>query len=626
MKWKYFYIWLVLMVYVCSSTSFAMVETDIVQKILIIQKSNDDFSSKVQRETILKTTSYLSGQIIRIGKEFILNNNKYVFNALSIDNGTKCNEELQNQNLEDTVLILGAITSNCTLALINDPLLVGIPILNSFSTKDQLNYSNINSQNTNDNSNEPRKNAENFFRTVFSDKHRVDVLVREFELLVGNEDIRLLKLKVIYDSKSEFSKGLKKNITAALGGRVNKANVTFIDVSEDSVTCDNIFSDTGAVVFTSSKISISIYESLVKCYLGKSQVKYYGFGGIKTYPYFPIDSTIISIPTLSLYQNTSIAVADLYEHNSESDFSLPSFMVAELLVDYFDSIVVGSALTTERLRENFSKFLAHANSYVSQATSKTLGFNKFGDIDSDIIRASIYKTRLIYELDNGDKNEMNEVGARFTKAYIGFLDGEVQLEIFPSKSMHGKDVEVRVTRVLPNENMLSEIINNFSARTKKLKLSGESITTFKFIPSFTGDYEISILKNDKEILIKRAKISVGFPMNLLLSMLVALIVVFLTLKSKEKPINGEMEEQDNKTDGQSTFSIVMAAIFAAFILYLITVTLRNSGLPNVLPFISFSEDHTINGIMVGIIAGTFGMSGIREFFVRLSQKFNFKGR
>lgn len=598
-------------------------------EIVILQKENSDLSSKIQRTTIEKSATYLQGTSVKIDSEFTVNQNNYVFRLVSVGSGSDCINHKDIGKSLNAILIMGAISSNCTSALLSDSRFSDIPILNSFSTKDK-----INSKVTVSGEGEQYQHNR-FFRTVFSDEKRVSEFVTALEKQNKNGDLRLFKLTVVYDEESKFSKGLKENIDNALEEEVDSGNISYVRLTDDIGECQNIEYDIDAIVFTTSKKkkALKVYESLMKCHLGRSKLSYYGFGNLDNFPFFTNNSFIITIPTLALYEEASLTASEILSDDRSVTLSLPTFMAVETLFNALENINSKNSGDIKVSRNKLNNMLKSTNQITSKITNKIFSFDSFGDINSDIIRAALYEGITSYGLTNQAIEVTTEVGVRITNKNIGLFDGMVNVEIFPTESLNGKEVNIYVSRITDEEERfpehktasffpdISKLLDN---REASVVLSSEDFTEYGFFPLSTGDYEIIIKQDGDKVLKKKKIISVGLPMNLFLALFVSLITTIISFKSTHIDDLKSTENMSDSRSSQTLLSNIIAAIIASFFLYLITVTLRNSGLPNLMPFISFSENHTVNAIMVGILAGAFGLNGIREFFVRLAQKFQFK--
>ena len=266
-------------------------------------------------------------------------------------------------------------------------------------------------------------------------------------------------------------------------------------------------------------------------------------------------------------------------------------MAVETLFNALEKINSKNSGDIQTSRDKLSKVLKSTNQITSKITNKIFSFDSFGDINSNIIRASLYEGITSYGLSN-PANEVNiEVGARVINKNIGLFDGMVNVEIFPTESLNNKEVTIYVSRITGVEDNLPEyhsatlfpdISKLFNTRKSSVILSSENFTEYNFFPILTGDYEIVIKQGGDKVLKNKKVVSVGLPINLFIAMFVSLITTIISFKSTNSEVSGIAEDRLDNQPSQSLLSSITAALIAAFFLYLITVTLRNSGLPNLM--------------------------------------------
>lgn len=596
-------------------------------EIAVIQVAKSTKLKQRYINSISKASSDLSSDFkgINASLRFSATSPPVKFEVYDIDTGENCvssHPEQIKQLQNNALLILGPVTSDCANAFINAKTLHGIPILNSLSTLDGLTqeaYSN---------------NPGWFFRTASADQYRITRLIDEVKRANNLPDLRSLNFGFIFDSSSEFSRGL---LTGTVDGfkqlrvldeeaKLSDTTPVMIDMPaleqrvklfdiQQTYVCEAMSSPIhNLLIFMYSAAVQTLVEQINACHhqQGFAQPRYFAVGNPEAFEFLPKNSMVISTPNLEQFENTNTGL----RLDNSSAYSSTTYIAVEALAQSVSQLHATNQ-PLSKMREVLRNSLA-ATQFTSMLANQNFQFNRLGDIESALPHASVYRMKTDYILVNQLKSQdsifrlvnVNELDN------IGWFDGDLLMKILVPSSYKEAVVDVNIERVtdfkpcVPFTDWCWDL--SYANNSYQVAVSNGIISTYQHTPLFPGKYTIHLRDKEQKRVSNLLTFQVTYPKHLLITFFVAGLVGLLLMEQTLA------NAPHKKLEHRRYFGGIL---LTAFILHLFSVTFRNSDIASFLPFLSFSTNLITNAIIIGVLAGFNGLELIRLFVSVLQARF-----
>lgn len=534
---------------------------------------------------------------------------------------------------QQALMIVGAVSSDCTKSILKHPGFAGIPVLNSMSTADNLSRSAIHKHG-------------NLFRTTFPDHYSVTKLVEEIQANAGREDLRSFNFGLLYNASSHYSSGLKDESyrqLGDLGGIYNLPSVSQINADtrnhpyaavqkykniqlinmDFTASCDQLALPIHNMLILNYNAQMqSFIERMNACHHNQETAtpNYFAIGSPELFKYLPHNSVVIARPNLEQFENVNKQFLTLTD---KALLSSSTYLTMETLFATLNHL---SAFPNTQWRESVMAFLRD-NQFQSTLNKAFFEFDSGGELHGNLPSSSIYQLTASYELKNriSGKDSTLEL-ININKAnHLGWFDGSLLMKIVVPVSFKDKSVTLRFERDSQIDRLLTYLsnqlfgANNGSANPLKTRIYTRDILleslnngVYQHLPWFIGNYHITIQNTDGDIISNEVKYVVEWPMHLFITLFIACAVGLLLL---ERSLHEKMKRP------LAVIRYFAGIIITAVVLHLLSVTFRNSDIATFMPFLSFSSNLVTNGVIIGILAGLNGLELIHAFLANIQGRF-----
>ena len=535
---------------------------------------------------------------------------------------------------QNALVIVGAVSSDCTKSLLQHPGFADIPILNSMSTAVHL-------------SKDAFHLHDNLFRTTFPDHYSVTKLIEEVQANVGREDLRSFNFGLLYNAKSDYSSGLKNESYKQLGELGGMYNLPVLNEENDNNEDPN---QTSAVqqhhniqlinmdkIINCEQLALPIHNMLILNYNAKMQSdierinachhdnssaipQYFAIGSPELFKNLPPQSVVVSRPNLEQFENINKQFHDIAD---KALLSSSTYLMTETLFAALNHLIGKPPKTW---RETLKPFLRNERMQ-SSLNQSYFQFDSHGELISNLPSSSIYQLNASYELKNRllGKDSTLELISINQANRIGWFDGSLQMKIVVPSSFKDKSVTLRIERDSQIERLLNHATQKLlgaesdDAEPRKNSIHNEDILldrlnngVYQYLPWVMGNYRITIANSNGDIISNEVEYVVAAPIHLLITLFVACAVGLLLL---ERNLHQKMKHPI------ALIRYFAGIVITATVLHLLSVTFRNSDIASFMPFLSFSSNLVTNGVIIGILAGLNGLELIHTFLANIQSRF-----
>ncbi|TLU66297.1 hypothetical protein FE810_06245 [Thalassotalea litorea] len=549
----------------------------------------------------------------------------------------------QIKNWSQIGLVLGPLTSGCTIQLLNLLAIesTNIPIINSTATRSSINQDD-----------QGRPIYPYFFRTVHADDKRVMNVVNKLQSnQKATHKSNAFSIHIFYKRKDPYSEGLTKHLVATLEGKGIAPNNIFRCYKQQKIVCSSLaqkvpkksqsqqkkFQQQGkeksrpqasalnkpnAVIFATSTDDKSMAG--VRDYYwqlsGGYNIKFYAFGTPSSYPFLKADSLLISMPTLNLYEGqfsnkvaqfnprkphylstvlaTELTFKLMRDFNSQ-DKALVAEIVSKTLNGLIDPENINSALQQTMQQENWCLnnpvvcFRVYAAQRLSRETFRTqlahekYRFNHFGDFVSNMVDATLFEKEAQYNLKNREQVVVkpDDITASVDRRFVQLLSGSILITGTVNKPALNKNYKVRI-RQQNNSDNEPEILD--------LAVAEDGSFAVKHTPMQMGGFDISFYRDKFRLQSQPLFFHVTLPSNPIWSLLIAFGATLLY--HRDMVANRQFSRLKRP---------IIEALLATVLFYVFFVILKEFFGDLTPP--ALNSDHSLNPGLIGLICAVLGM-------------------
>ncbi|WP_394173391.1 hypothetical protein [Thalassotalea litorea] len=560
---------------------------------------------------------------------------KYQFVRLPLKS-LDCNSTFEQiKNWAQIGLILGPLTSGCTIKLLNLLAIesANIPIINSTATRSNINQDE-----------EGRPLYPYFYRTVHADDKRVMNVVNKLQsahkpAATSND----FNIHIFYKDKDLYSEGLTKHLETTLAGKGIAPKNIYRCYRKQQIYCtslasrqqdqkqigtatlwqnDNDIHKPNAVIFATSTDDESMagVRDFYWQLSGAFDIKFYAFGTPASFPFLKANSLLISMPTLNLYEGQfSNKVA---QFNPRQEHYLSTVLATELtfkLIRDFDPFneqqvqeiinkTLHALVEPEHINTEFQQtikqnnwchinqvacFRLYASQRLSRETFRTqlahekYRFNHFGDFVSNMVDATLFVKEAQYLLKNREQVVVkpDDIEASVDRKFVQLLSGSILVTGKVNKPALNKNYKVRIRQQNQSDS---------DPKIIDLAVAEDGSFAFKHTPLQMGGFDISFYRDKFRLQSQPLFFHVTLPSNPIWSLLIAFGATLLY--HRDMVANREFARLKKP---------LIEALLATLLFYVCFVILKEFFGDLTPP--ALNSDHSLNPGLIGLICAVLGM-------------------